>query len=374
MVTRARREFERRFGEPPTHLVRSPGRVNLLGEHTDYNQGFVLPMAIDRGVKLVFRPSEDRCVTAHSLAVEDPVEIDLRRLTHGGPAWGEYLRGAAWTLAEEGLRPAGWRGVFTSDLPFGAGLSSSAALELAAAAAYAVAGALAWDPVAMAKRSQRAEREWVGVECGVMDPLVSALAVPGCALLIDCRSLATEAVPLPEEFVAIVLDTGTRRDLSSSAYNTRRWECEEAAQALGAGTLREVTLAQVERLEGIPRRRARHVVLENRRVQQAAEALRKGDGAALGRLMSFSHESLRDDFEVSTPALDAMAKVAVEQVGCVGARMTGAGFGGCAVAWVEREAASDFTREVLRRYHEETGLTAEAYGCRPVGGTELRVL
>jgi galactokinase len=367
--------FLRRFGTPPLFVARAPGRVNLIGEHTDYNDGFVLPMAIDRATWIALRPRDDRRVRLRSLLFDDEVEIDLDALARGGPGWAEYVKGVAWALREGGEELRGWDGVVAGDVPLGAGLSSSASLELCAARAFAAASGLEWDARKMAVRSQRAENEWVGMKCGIMDQLVSAAAEEGAALLIDCRSLETTAVPLPEDVAVVVLDTSTRRGLVDSAYNERRAQCEAAARALDLPALRDVALARLiagaVRMDGTTLRRARHVVTENERTLHAVEALKKGDVQALGRLLDASHESLRDDFEVSSPALDAMVASAQKDPACYGARMTGAGFGGCAVALVRAAKTEPFLTRVLADYEDATRLAPKGYVCRPSAGASL---
>jgi galactokinase len=356
--------------------------VNLIGEHTDYNDGFVLPMAIDRAVWIALRPCRGPLVRVHSLDFSQTAEFRLSALTRGDVGWLEYVKGVAWAIQEAGHPVPGWEGVIAGDVPIGAGLSSSAALEMATARAFVAVSdvqshsrlSLPWDPVAMARLAQRAENEWVGVQCGIMDQMISAAAQAGRALLIDCRSLEIEAVPLPANTSVVVLDTATRRGLAASAYNERRAQCEAAARFFGVPALRDVDLSrfQVESaaLNGVIRRRARHVVTENRRTLKAAEAMRRGDAVELGRLMDASHESLRNDFEVSGPELDAMVACARRQAGCYGARMTGAGFGGCAVALVDKEAAPAFAVEVGAAYHAETGLTPSIYECHAAAGAQ----
>jgi galactokinase len=370
--------FARRFGGRPAWLARSPGRVNLVGEHTDYNEGFVLPMAIDRAAWIAFRPRPDGRVHLFSLQFDQATEFDLAGLSRTGPAWAEYVKGVAWSLREEGRALRGFDGVLAGDVPMGAGLSSSAAVELAAARALAASSALAWEPRPMALRAQHAENSWVGMKCGIMDQLVSAAAVAGSALLIDCRSLATTPVPLPPGAAVVVLDTSTRRALVGSAYNERRAQCEEAARGLGVRALRDVTVEQLARsgapLEATVRRRARHVVAENARTLAAAEAMRRGDAATLGRLLDASHQSLREDFEVSSPALEAMVACAQGDGAAYGARLTGAGFGGCAVALVRGADAEAVSARVSAAYRERTGLTPQAYVCGPAGGASLEAL
>ena len=368
------REFTRRFGGTPALVVRAPGRVNLIGEHTDYNQGFVLPMAIDRAVWIALRPRPDRGVLAHSLDQGQAVEFSLDSIARA-EGWGEYLKGVAWVLQEAGYLLQGWEGVVAGDVPVGAGLSSSAALEMAAARAFAAVAGLPWEPAPMARLGQRAENEWVGVQCGIMDQMIAAAGRAGHALLLDCRTLQMEAVPLPLGTVVVVLDTATRRDLADSAYNERRARCEAAARTLGVPALRDVGVeefaALAGRLDEVTHRRARHVVTENARVLAAAAAMRRGDAAELGRLMDASHGSLRDDYEVSSPALEAMVACARRQGGCCGARLTGAGFGGCAVALVEQAAARAFAARVAACYQDATAHVPAIYVCEATSGAEV---
>jgi galactokinase len=372
------REFERRFGGAPPLVARAPGRVNLIGDHTDYNEGFVLPMAIDRAVWIAFRPRSDARVLVHSLDFGEDASFALDDDGERGSGWQEYLRGVAWALRSDGLRRAGtcgWEGVAAGDVPLGAGLSSSAALELATARAFAGACALPWDPVAMARLAQRAENEWVGVNCGIMDQLISAAGRAGHAMLIDCRSLATRAVALPDAVSVVVLDTATRRGLVDSAYNERRARCEEAARFFGVRALRDVDetmlAARAGDMDPVTRRRAGHVVSENARTLAAADALERGDVRAVGALMDESHRSLRDDFEVSRPELDAMVSIARAHAACLGARMTGAGFGGCAVALVDARAATLFASDVARCYEDDVGLHPAVYVCSASAGASL---
>src|SRR5690348_11587120 len=303
-------EFERRFGGEPEFCARAPGRVNLIGDHTDYNDGFVLPMAIDREVWFAVRARADRRVKVHSLDFHQDASFALDDGGARKGGWVEYVRGVAWALEENGRPTRGWEGVAAGDVPLGAGLSSSAALELAAARTFAAVSGVVWQPVAMARLAQRAENEWVGVNCGIMDQLISAAGAAGHALLIDCRSLETRSVAIPDSAAVVVLDTGTRRGLVDSAYNERRSQCEQAAAFFGVPALRDVDLATFQsresELDPITRRRARHVITENARTVAAAELLEKGDVAAVGLLMDQSHVSLRDDFEVSRPELDTM--------------------------------------------------------------------
>jgi galactokinase len=265
--------------------------------------------------------------------------------------------------------------VVKGDVPIGSGLSSSAALELATARTFAEVCGWAWDATAMAKLCQRAENKWVGVNCGIMDQLISATGQAGHAVLIDCRSLEGRAVPLPSGSVVVVLDTATRRGLEASAYNERRSQCETAAAHFGKQVLRDVDeaafAAEAGKLEETTRRRARHVISENARTVRAADALQQGDAEAVGKLMDESHESLREDFEVSCDELDAMVAAARAAEGCYGARMTGAGFGGCAIALVREDAAEAFTASVSAAYAKATSLTPQLYVCQATDGAAV---
>lgn len=372
---RVREAFRQRFGDEPSFTTRAPGRVNLIGDHTDYNDGFVLPMAIDRGVWVAMRPRPDRRVIVYSLDFDEGADFALDQGTTRQGGWVEYLRGVAWALDEAGRPTAGWEGVVAGDVPVGAGLSSSAALELATARGFAAITGVIWQPVAMARLAQRAENEWVGVNCGIMDQLISAAGVTDHALLIDCRTLETRAVPIPDQLAVVVLDTGTRRGLVDSAYNERRAQCEAAARVFGVAALRDIDvttfLARELELDATTRKRARHVVTENARTVQAAELLERGDVEGVGALMAESHRSLRDDFEVSRPELDTMVALAQREDACLGARMTGAGFGGCAVALVRRAGADAFSRSVARAYADAVGIQPAVYLCAASDGASV---
>lgn len=367
--------FTERFGAAPAALVRAPGRVNLIGEHTDYNDGFVLPMAIDRAVYIALRPRADRQVRLYALDFDQTAAFDLDALARSGGGWAEYVKGVAWALQDDGHALRGWEGVLAGDVPVGAGLSSSAATELATARAFTWLAELPWDPAQMALLAQRAENQWVGVNCGIMDQMISAAGQAGHALLIDCRSLATQAVPLPPGTLAVVLDTATRRGLLDSAYNERRSQCEAAARHFGVPALRDVTLAQfsarADELDDVTRRRARHVITENARTLDAADAMRRGDAATLGRLMDASHSSMRDDFEITNDQLNVMVACARQHPVCYGARMTGGGFGGCAVALVRANAADDFVQATAACYRARTGLEPQVYVCAAAAGASV---
>ena len=368
-------QFAEHYRRPAEHVVRSPGRVNLIGEHTDYNDGFVLPMAIDRAVWLAGAGREDGRVCIYSLDRQESAEFALADLRQENAGWIEYLKGVAAALSGGGHSLRGFDAVLTGDVPIGAGLSSSAALEMAAARLFLALSDQPWDPVAGALLCQKAENEWVGVNCGIMDQLASGCGRAGQAMRIDCRSLEIEHVPLPPDTAVVVLDTATRRGLAASAYNERRRQCQAAAEQLGVPALRDADLAQLENLadtfDDVVYRRARHVISENARTLEAVRVMRGGDAAALGRLMNQSHASLRDDYEVSCSELDAIAASAREHPACFGARMTGAGFGGCAVALIDAAAAEPFTAETHAAYRRQTGLEPALYVSMPSAGTEV---
>ncbi|MCA9935010.1 MAG: galactokinase [Ardenticatenaceae bacterium] len=371
--------FTERYGASPTFLARGPGRVNLIGEHTDYNDGFVMPIAIDRALWIALRVRDDEQIAITSLDMGETAVFPLANLQPSQPAWLEYVKGVAWAMQSRGYSLRGWEGVMAGDIPIGAGLSSSAALEMAAVRAFAAVSRLDLPLAEMARLGQKAENEWVGVHTGIMDQMISAAGEKGHALLIDCRTLETEAVPLPQGTAVAVLDTNTRRGLVESAYNERRQQCETAAAHFGVSALRDVDWemfrALGETLDDIIYRRARHVVTENGRVLQAKTAMQQGNAAALGQLLNASHHSLRDDFEVSSPALDTIVKLAQNHTACYGARMTGAGFGGCAVALINTDADTrDFVRQVSTAYQAQMQLTPAIFICRAMPGASLSIL
>ncbi|MFI5335452.1 MAG: galactokinase [Opitutales bacterium] len=346
-------------------LIRSPGRVNLIGEHTDYNDGFVFPLAIERATWLALRPRDDGQVILHSLAFGDTARFPVVAPAVATPEWARYAAGTAALLRRAGHPLHGFEAVVSTDVPVGAGLSSSASFTLGVARAFQAIGGFPWDPSAMARLGQQVEHEHLGVNCGIMDQLAISAARAGHALLLDCRSLAMSHVPLPAGCSIIILDTRRSRTLAGSAYNERRAQCEAAARFLGVASLRDATRAQLDaaagRLDPLVWRRARHVITENTRVQEAAAALAAHDAGRLGRLMNDSHSSLRDDYEVSCQELDVITELARTQPGCLGARMTGAGFGGCAVALVRSESAATLAAAVGPAYRARCGLDAAIY-------------
>jgi galactokinase len=370
-------QFISHFNAKPTFIVRAPGRVNLIGEHTDYNDGFVLPMAIDHGVWLALSPRADDKVRIVSLDLETESAFELHSLTRGSD-WIEYAKGVTNELLKAGYALKGFDAVMTGDVPRGAGLSSSAAVELAIARAFAAVSGFEWDAPKMARLAQKAENEWVGVNCGIMDQMASAACKEGHALFLDCRSLEIQHAPLPQGVSVVILDTSTRRGLVESAYNERRNQCEEAARWFGVSALRDVSIdafnvkTKAEAgLSDIAMKRARHIITENARVLEAMEAMHNGNISRLGELFNASHASLRDDFEVTNDALNIMVECAQEQDGCYGARMTGAGFGGCAVALVEEEKAEAFAQAVTAAYRQRSGLEASVYVCKASEGASL---
>jgi galactokinase len=367
--------FKEEFDEAPTVIIRAPGRVNLIGEHTDYNDGFVLPMAINRAVWIALHPVVEKSVRIQALDFEDEIHFSLSAFNKDSNSPAEYVKGVAWALQEAGYSLAGWEGVMKGDVPIGAGLSSSAALELAVARAFAQVSDLAWDAATMARLAQKAENKWVGVNSGIMDQMISAAGKENHALLIDCRSLETETLPIPPNSSVIVMDTSTRRELVTSAYNERRQQCEAAAAYFGVSKLRDVSQAEFEAkqdgLEPLVLRRARHVITENERVMQAKAAMLVGDAVTLGKLFDASHVSMRDDFEITNAALNAIVAAAQSHPACYGARMTGGGFGGCAVALVQTEHIADFVEATSKRYTEETKLTPAVYVCEATNGAEV---
>lgn len=364
-------------GDAAIGVVRAPGRVNLIGEHTDYNLGLVLPVAIDLEIRIARRARSDRRVRIALAATGEHAELDLDRLGPASGAWTDYVAGTALEMAAAGLPTFGFDGVLSSTIPVASGLSSSAALELASAWALSGPAGPPVDPLGLARIAQRAENRYVGVMCGLMDQFASAGGVDGAAVLLDCRSLDHRAVPLPPGLVLVVAHTGMPRTLGTSEYNARRADCERAVAELtvvepSVGSLRDVDRAMLDRqagrLDPIARRRAEHVVEENARVVATEAALQSGDQTALGRLFAASHASLRDLFEVSSPELDAMVDIAVGVPGVVASRMTGAGFGGCTISLVEPAAVDTLRERILADYPERTGRTPRVWVVRAAAG------
>jgi galactokinase len=390
LADKAHERFQDLFGAPPAGVVFAPGRVNLVGEHTDYNDGFVLPMAIQKGIAFAFTPRIDDVLRVHSADVIQTRDLRLAELKHrvnvepdrtgqrGG--WFGYVAGVAWSMLGAGMPLRGADIALTGNLPMGGGLSSSAALEIGVARVLSAVAQTEWDPKAIALIAQRAEREFAGVACGIMDQLVVAAAHEDCALMIDCRSLETRDVPLPPQMSVLILDSGVRRDLASSAYNDRRASCERAADAIRVRhpeviALRDADLTMLDEVQsaisGEDYRRARHVILENPRPAAMSEALTTGNLTRAGQVMKDSHASLRDLYDVSTPELDLLVDVAASVPGCHGARLTGAGFGGCVVAIADVGANDAVIASVANEYKARYGNEAPAIVSRPSAGARV---
>jgi len=374
--------FQREFGRAPEGIAEAPGRVNLIGEHVDYNDGLVLPFAIDRSVLCAWAPHDEGVIDAYSADYAEHARIEASVTEQSkGSAWAPYVRGVVTALTDAGHPPSGADIAIAGDVPQGAGLSSSAALEVAVAGAFRDAFGLPLDDVALAQLSQRAENEFVGVQCGIMDQFASALSRRDHALLIDCRTLAYQHIPLRLEasgLAVVVANSAASRTLAGSAYNERRRDCDAAVallrERLGRDdlhSLRDVSIAEIIDLDVAwtpPLRRARHVVTEIARVAAAVEALAADDFAGFGALMQESHLSLRDDYEVSSRELDLLVGLATAQEYVLGARLTGAGFGGCTVNLVRADRIDAFERDVIAPYRERTGLPAEMYVTAPHDG------
>src|SRR5215207_5699247 len=363
-----------------TRTFRAPGRVNLIGEHTDYNDGFVMPVAIDLSTWVKISPFETRKLQLHSENFGDDIEIDLddknlARRDH----WSDYPIGVAVMLERAGHRLQGAQLQIRGEVPIGSGLSSSAAIEVATACALVANSGLEIDPRELALLCQRAENEFVGARVGIMDQFVSLFGQAQKALLLDCRALEFRLLPLPDNVQLIICNTMVKHALASSAYNERRAQCEAGVKHLaqllpGVAALRDVTLKELEQfgrdLPEVVYRRCRHVVTENARVLSAANALEKRALNEFGKLMGESHRSLRDDYEVSSRELDVMVELARDQDGVYGARMTGGGFGACTVNLVAAEHVEGLRERVAKDYERLTGLNPEIYICKASNGAE----
>lgn len=379
--------FRQRFGKNPAQVALAPGRVNLLGEHVDYNDGFVLPAAIDRATYVAFSPADagQSTLLAADFAEEvslTPESIPAKTSADGAPlpGWALYPAGVAWALAEAGQAVPAMQAAFASDVPRGAGLSSSASVEMAFALAWQTMGGWSLPPMQRARLGQKAENQYVGVNCGIMDQFASACGAANHLLLLDCRSLEWQLLPVPAGISIVIADTSVRRKLTEGAYNARRAACEQAVQVLsehlpGIKALRDVSPEDFTRLRnqlaGETARRAQHVIEEIERTRRAIPLLKQGEIRAFGQLMNACHASLRDLYEVSIRELDVMVELAQALPGCYGARLTGAGFGGCTVNLVEKAAAENFTAQLGQQYRRETGLQPEIYVCQAAGGARL---
>lgn len=367
------RDFANRFGHEPQVIAVAPGRVNLIGEHTDYNGGFVFPAAIDKQLTIAASLADGETLL-FSEELQQGQAFDAASVEPGQvEGWATYAAGMAWALREDGARGLpNIRAVLTSDIPIGSGISSSAAIELAFAVVWNELANLHDSNVHLARLGQRCENSFVGVNSGIMDQMASAMGKAGHAMFLDTRTLEIEYAPIPEQLVIVICDTGKPRALTDSAYNERRAQCESACVSLGVGQLREATMADLDaqngKMDPLIYKRARHVITENDRCQHFKVALERGDLAAIGELMKASHESLRDDYEVSSAELDAMAESAWNSPGCIGARMTGAGFGGACVALVDRERLEQFGNSVRVAYTAKTAIEGQYLPCAAVDG------
>ena len=362
---KAAKAYTEKFGGAPDLVASAPGRINLIGEHTDYNGGFVLPCAIDRRIAVAVGTGEGGLYSADFDETREAGERD--------GSWADYPRGVAWAMGEEGLEIGSFRAAFAGDVPLGSGLSSSAAIEAATALALDAILGLGIDRKDLAVLCQRAENAYVGVASGIMDQYASLLCEAGAALLVDCRSLEARTVPLDlaaADLALVVCDTRIERGLADTGYNDRRSTCENAASTLGIEKLRDATEEDLKRLSGEELKRARHVVSENARVLEAVEALNNNDFTQFGHLMYASHASLRDDYEVSTPELDTFVETA-KHYGATGARLTGAGFGGCAIALVPKTRSDEVKRACKQNFAEADFEKPAFYEFVPAAGAEL---
>jgi len=374
------REAFRQLFETSSRIFRAPGRVNLIGEHTDYNDGFVMPAAIEKNVWAAISPRDDHQLIIRSTNFADTVQIDLEKAdARARRHWSDYVCGVAIFLTRAGHRLRGANLLIRGDVPIGAGLSSSAAVEVATALALLGNSGLTVDGAEVAKLCRRAENEFVGARVGIMDQFISCLARSGHALCLDCRSLEQRWLKLPPDTSLVICNTMVAHQLAGNEYNKRREQCEEGVRRLsqllpGIHALRDVTAAQLRQhaadLPATILKRCRHVVLENARVGDAALALGRNDLVDFGRLMRESHQSLRDDYEVSCAELDLMVELAAQQEGVYGSRMTGGGFGGCTISLVNSAAVPEFIRSISISYAEKTGLEPQIWTSSPAGGAE----
>jgi galactokinase len=372
--------FSAHYGRAPRWIASAPGRLNLIGEHTDYNDGFVLPMAIEFRTAIAAAPNDSSRITLRSDAASETAVIELAEpLRPEGPGhWLNYPKGVLAGFAAAGYRPRGFDALIASSVPIGAGLSSSAALESATATLLEAVCAVELDPVRKALLCQHAEHTYAGVPVGIMDPFICILARRDQVLLLDCRSREAQWVPFEDpEVTVLAVNTNVKHRLLDGAYAERRRQCEAAARALGVRSLREADLEMLGRttdLDELPRRRAQHVISEIARTLQAACCLRERDWPALGALIDASHASLRDDYGVSSPELDAVVEIAHSigaRGGVFGCRMTGGGFGGCAVALIAASEAAAIMSEIGAQYRRRTGIAATMFVSRPAAGAQL---
>ena len=379
--------FIKRFGKAPEYLAVGPGRVNTLGEHVDYNDGFVLPAAIDRATWLAFSPASNGNATLvaadfNEESIFNEKGVVAKQALDGSPLpeWTRYPAGMAWALNQQNYQTPAIQAVFSSNIPRGSGLSSSASIEMVFGVAWATLGGWEMPAIEMAVLGQKAENQYVGVSCGIMDQFASACGVQDRLLLLDCRSLEWKPLPIPEDIAIVIADTTVRRKLTTSGYNERRQACEEAVKILSEDlpsikALRDVKLEDfnrlANRLPGLVEKRARHVVEEITRSQQAIPLLQNGNIADFGKIMNDCHRSLRDLYEVSVDELNIMSEIAQGLPGCLGARLTGAGFGGCTVNLVEMGAVDLFNKRLSEGYEAKTKLKPNIYVCKASDGAHL---
>ncbi len=371
--------FAHVFDAAPDFLLQAPGRVNLIGEHTDYNDGFVLPCAIDYQTVVAARKRSDSLVRVVSSDYQDALdEFDLSQEIKfvEDKMWANYIRGVVKCLLDRGHSLGGVDLAVSGNVPQGAGLSSSAALEVVIGQTFKELFSLDISQADIALNGQKAENEFVGCNCGIMDQLISAKGVENHALLIDCRSLETQAVSMPENVAVVIINSNKKRGLVDSEYNTRRAQCEEAASIFGVKALRDVSLDEFEarqsELSAVVAKRARHVITENARTLEAAQALTDGDMQRLGQLMAQSHVSMRDDFEITVKEIDTLVEIVQGVIGDKGGvRMTGGGFGGCIVSLMPPELVDDVKAAINQKYQAATGLKETVYVCHAKNGAGL---
>ncbi|ENM5739946.1 galactokinase [Vibrio mimicus] len=379
LIHNVKAAFKQVLSYLPTHIVQAPGRVNLIGEHTDYNDGFVLPCAINYQTVVAAAKRDD--YTVRLVAVDysnETDEFDLRDEIRFLPEkmWANYIRGVVKCLIERGFEFRGADIAVSGNVPQGAGLSSSAALEVVIGQTFKELYQLKISQAEIALNGQQAENQFVGCNCGIMDQMISAQGQANHALLLDCRSLQTEAVSMPEQMAVVIINSNKKRGLVDSEYNTRRQQCEVAAQAFGVKALRDVTMSQLStkqaELDPVVAKRARHVITENERTLHAAQALREGDIKRLGELMAASHASMRDDFEITVKEIDTLVEIVKAVIGDQGGvRMTGGGFGGCVVALVAPSQVEAVKQAVAEQYQMATGLKETIYVCHATEGAGL---
>lgn len=379
LIHAVKNAFQSVLGYEPSHIIQAPGRVNLIGEHTDYNDGFVLPCAINYQTVVAAAKRNDQLVrviavdygnATDEFDISQPIEFQKDKM------WANYIRGVVKCLLARGYSLGGADISVSGNVPQGAGLSSSAALEVVIGQTFKTLFDLNISQAEIALNGQQAENEFVGCNCGIMDQMISAQALSDHAMLLDCRSLETQAVSMPKDMAVVIINSNKKRGLVDSEYNTRRQQCEEAARIFEVKALRDVTLTQFNeqqsQLSELVAKRARHVITENERTLNAAQALKNNDLAYLGQLMAQSHRSMRDDFEITVPEIDFLVELVNEVIGEQGgARMTGGGFGGCVVALMPTTLVDKVVTHVAKHYHQKTGLREEVYVCQASSGAGI---